>query len=455
MGQGISAPVACYRIARFQQEHQVHIHVIFSESEDPVIASLKRKWAQHDELVLKMSTLLKTFKLDLETMQITRTIGTERTEVSGERFRLVNNDSVPELDEADGHCDGHCVDLIVTSIPFGNQYEYSPSYNDFGHNPDNGAFFDQMDFLVPNLLRVLKPGRLACIHAKDRIRFGGVTGKGVPTVDRFSDKTADCFEKHGFNFLGRITIDTDVVRENAQTYRLGWTENSKDSTKMGVGMPEYVLLFRKPQSDTSKAYADVPVVKDKSKYMRAHWQVDAASFWKSNGNRLPDPELLLNMSMDGIGRLWREHARNHGYDWTEHVEVAAALEKLGKLPASFMLFPPISNHPGIWTDIARMRVLNSEQDRRNQEHHVCPLQLDIANRLIERYSNPGEIVLDPFAGIGTVPVCAIQLGRIGYGIELSHDYWTCAVGYCEQAERERTMPTLFDLVEKGAVEIGS
>ena len=446
---------AVHRIQRFQQPNVVHIHVIYSESEDPVIAALKRKWAQHDELVLKMSTLLKTFKLDLETMQITRTIGTERTEVSGERFRLVNNDSVPELDEADGHCDGHCVDLIVTSIPFGNQYEYSPSYNDFGHNPDNGAFFDQMDFLVPNLLRVLKPGRLACIHAKDRIRFGGVTGKGVPTVDRFSDKTADCFEKHGFNFLGRITIDTDVVRENAQTYRLGWTENSKDSTKMGVGMPEYVLLFRKPQSDTSKAYADVPVVKDKSKYMRAHWQVDAASFWKSNGNRLPDPELLLNMSMDGIGRLWREHARNHGYDWTEHVEVAAALEKLGKLPASFMLFPPISNHPGIWTDIARMRVLNSEQDRRNQEHHVCPLQLDIANRLIERYSNPGEIVLDPFAGIGTVPVCAIQLGRIGYGIELSHDYWTCAVGYCEQAERERTMPTLFDLVEKGAVEIGS
>lgn len=442
-----------HRIARFQQENQVNIHVIYSESEDPVISALKHKWTQHNELVAKMSELLRTFKLNLETMTLERTIGIKRVEVKGETFRLVNNDSVLELGGADGAPKTNTVDAIITSVPFGTQYEYTAQYEDFGFNDDNGKFFEQMDYLVPNLLEVLKPGRLACIHVKDRIRFGNVTGKGVPTVDRFSDKTADCFEKHGFDFLGRITIDTDVVRENAQTYRLGWSENAKDGTKMGVGLPEYVLLFRKPQTDLSRAYADVPVVKDKSVYMRAHWQVDASEFWKSDGNRLPDPELLLNLSMDAIGRLWREHARKNRYDWNEHVEVAAELEALGKLPASFMLFPPISNHPGIWTDIARMRVLNTEQERRRAEKHVCPLQLDIANRLITRYSNPGEIVLDPFNGIGTVCVCAINLGRKAYGIELSHDYWACSVGYCEQAERERKMPTLFDLVKEGVVTI--
>jgi DNA modification methylase len=307
-----------------------------------------------------------------------------------------------------------------------------------------------MDYLVPLLLKVLKPGRLACIHVKDRIRFGGQHGTGVPTVDPFSDMTTASFRKHGFFFLGRITIDTDVVRENAQTYRLGWSENAKDSTKMGVGMPEYVLLFRKPHTDLSTAYADLPVTKDKAIYTRSHWQVDAASFWKSNGNRLPDPEILANMPMDAIGRLWREHAKTHGYDWNEHVTTAKELEDRGRLPSSFMLFSPISNHPGIWTDIARMRVLNSEQSRRNEEHHVCPLQLDIVNRLVSRYSNPGEIVLDPFGGIGTVPYCAIHLGRIGWGIELSHDYWKSGVGYCEQAEREHCMPTLFDLKAMGA-----
>lgn len=432
---------AVHRIQRFQQPREVNIHVIYTESEDPVIAELKRKWTQHNELVAKMSELLRKFKLDLNTMQITRTIGCERTEAASDKFRAVNNDNVLELRT----WTENQVDLVVTSIPFGNQYEYSPSFNDFGHNPSNEEFFQQMDYFTPLLLKVLKPGRLACIHVKDRIRFGNVTGHGVPTVDRFSDKTADCFEKHGFFFLGRITIDTDVVRENAQTYRLGWSENAKDSTKMGVGMPEYVLLFRKPHTDQSTAYADLPVTKDKDVYMRAHWQMDAASFWKSDGNRLPDPEILAGMPMDAVGRLWREHAKLRGYQWQEHVEVAAEMEKRGRLPASFMLFPPISNHPGIWTDIARMRVLNSEQSKRNEEHHVCPLQLDIANRLIQRYSNPGEIVLDPFAGIFTVPYCAIHAGRIGWGIELSHEYWRCGVGYCEQAEREQSMPTLFDL----------
>lgn len=434
-----------HRIQRFQQPREVNIHVIYSESEDPVIDSLKKKWAQHNELVAKMSALLRKFKLDLNTMEITRTIGCDRIEMAGAKFRAVNNDCVLELATwADNE-----VHQVVTSIPFGNQYEYSPSFNDFGHNPTNAEFFDQMDYLVPHLLRVLKPGRLACIHVKDRIRFGNVTGKGVPTVDPFSDMTTQSFIRHGFNFLGRITIDTDVVRENAQTYRLGWSENAKDSTKMGVGMPEYVLLFRKPHTDLSAAYADLPVTKSKEVYTRADWQVDAAGFWKSDGNRLPDPEILLVMQMEDVRRLWIEHSKKNGYQWQEHVAIAKELEEKDYLPAAFMLFPPVSNHPGIWTDIVRMRVLNSEQSRRNQENHVCPLQLDIVNRLIGRYSNPGEIVLDPFAGISTVPYCAVHLGRIGWGIELSHDYWRCGVGYCEQAEREHQMPTLFDMQRAG------
>lgn len=435
---------AVHRIQRYQQKFTVNLWFIYTESEDPVISSFKFKWAQHTELVAKMSELLRTFKLDLNTMQITRKTGCDRIEVISDKFRAIHNDCVLELES----WTENQVDLVVSSIPFGNQYEYSPNLNDFGHNPSNPDFFKQMDYLVPNLLKTLKPGRLACIHVKDRIRFGNQHGTGVPTVDRFSDKTADCFEKHGFFFLGRITIDTDVVRENAQTYRLGWSENAKDSTKMGVGMPEYVLLFRKPHTDLSNAYADVPVTKDKSKYLRAHWQIDAAALWKSDGNRLPDPDLIANMPMDAARRLWVEHCHQRGYSWREHVELAAHLEGKGYLPSSFMLFSPISNHPGIWTDIARMRVLNSEQEKRNEEKHVCPLQLDIVNRLITRYSNPGDVVMDPFAGIFTVPHCAIHLGRRGWGIELCREYWRCGVGYCEQAEREQQMPTLFDFLSE-------
>jgi DNA modification methylase len=438
---------AVHRIYRFQQSREVNIHFIFSESEAPVIETLKAKWRRHDVLVEKMAEILRKYRLTLHDMKLTRDLGCNRAEVAGEKFRVIHNDCVEELRA----WPDNEVDLIVTSIPFGNQYEYSPNFNDFGHNPDNAAFFQQMDFLVPNLLRVLKPGRLACIHVKDRIRFGNVTGMGMPTVDPFSDDTVASFRKHGFAFMGRITIDTDVVRENNQTYRLGWSENAKDSTKMGVGMPEYVLLFRKLPTDTSNSYADVPVTKDKTVYTRAQWQIDAAALWKSDGNRLADPEILVNIPHDAIGRVWREHCRKSNYDYQEHVEVGRELEARGKLPSSYMLFPPISMHPGVWTDIIRMRVLNSEQSKRNQENHVCPLQLDIVKRLVMRYSNPGDLVLDPFGGIMTVPYVAVSEGRRGVGIELNEEYWRCGVGYCEMAEREHGAMTLFDMTTLGVI----
>ena len=107
------------------------------------------------------------------------------------------------------------------------------------------------------------PGRMYCVHAKDRIVYGTVSGDGMYTVNPFSDKCVEHLRRHGFRYCSRITVVTDVVRENNQTYRLGWTENSKDGTKMGVGSPEYVLLFRKLPTDRANAYADVPVAHEK------------------------------------------------------------------------------------------------------------------------------------------------------------------------------------------------
>lgn len=452
---------AVHRIYRFQQGHEVNVHVIYTESESPVVETLKRKWAQHDLLVARMSEIIREHKLSINhDMKLHRQMGVGRAEAEGKHYRAILNDCIMELRTVEQHeqppgydaWPDNCVDQIVTSIPFGNQYEYSPNFADLGHNPDNEAFFQQMEYLVPNLLRVLRPGRLACIHVKDRIRFGSVTGLGFPKVDRFSDKTADLFERHGFECCGRITVDTDVVRENNQTYRLGWTENSKDGTKMGVGMPEYVLLMRKPQSDLSKGYADVPVTKSKEDYTRAHWQIDASHHWRSDGQRLPSPEQLMALPMNIVTKIWREYALTQPYDLNQHRELCLAFEREGRLPGEFMLFPPLSANPDIWNDIARMRVLNMQQGQKGKEHHVCPLQLDIVERLINRYSNRGEIILDPFAGIATVPYMAIKMGRIGWGIELSLDYWKDGVGYCELAENERDVPTLFDLqpVEKAS-----
>jgi DNA modification methylase len=435
---------AIHRIHRFQQKNTVHIHIIYLDSESQIAEVLKEKWARHEELMERMSDILRKNKLTtITTMELIRTLGCERAEVKSDNFRCVRNDCVLEMEAMEENS----VDMICTSIPFGNQYEYSPSFNDFGHNTGDDPFFEQMGHLVPNLLRVLRPGRIAAIHVKDRILFGNVTGFGGPTVNPFSDKTTAAFTKHGFVLLARITIDTDVVRENNQTYRLGWSENAKDGTKMGAGMPEYVLVFRKLPSDLSNAYADVPVTKPKTEYTRANWQLDAAGLWRSSGNRLPDPDTLKHLTHEDIIRIWKDYSLKGGYSFDEHVQVCKAMEECGKLPASFMLFPPVSRNKDIWTDIARMRTLNSEQSRRNQEMHVCPLQLDIIKRLVIRYTNPGDTVLDPFHGIGSVGYQSILLGRKAVGVELNEEYWRCSVGYCEMAQVKAYSPTLFDMAE--------
>jgi hypothetical protein len=321
------------------------------------------------------------------------------------------------------------------------------SYNDFGHNEDDKRFFEQMDFLTPETLRVLKPGRMYCLHCKDRLLYGSVTGLGMYSVNRFSDKCADHLERHGFICCGRITIVTDVVRENNQTYRLGWTEKCKDGTKMGVGSPEYILLFRKLPTDTSRAYADTPVVKSKQQYTRSRWQFDASPFWRSNGDRFLNPEEIRRLPQEVLRQAWHAYNQTHVYDFNQHVGIAEALESQGLLPATFMLLDPTSHGPWVWPDISRMRTLNTEQSRRRLEMHICPLQLQLVERLIETYSGPGELVFDPFAGIMTVPYVAIKMGRKGYGIELSTDYWKDGVAYCQAAEAKYTMPSLFDVLD--------
>ena len=269
-----------------------------------------------------------------------------------------------------------------------------------------------MDYLTPELLRILKPGRVAAVHVKDRVLFGNTTGDGFPEIDPFSDMTASHFLKHGFRFFGRITIVTDVVRENNQTYRLGWTEQCKDGTKMGVGCPEYILLFRKLPSDTSTAYADDPVSKSKEEYTRAQWQLDAHGYWRSSGNRLLTKEELLAMPVSKLQAAYRRYSRESVYNYEDHVSIAKNLDQQGKLPASFMVVAPGSWDASVWDDINRIRTLNTSQSRKKLQMHICPLQFDIVERVINRYSNPGDIALDPFAGLFTVPLMGGQAGEV-------------------------------------------
>lgn len=437
---------AIHRIYRFLQTEQVIIDVIYTEAEEQIWRVLLEKWENHKQLQENMRRIVMQYGLlgQRQAERMARSIGVERVEIKGTNFTAVNNDCVEEVQKLQSNSVG----LIHTSIPFSNHYEYTPSYNDFGHNEDTERFFQQMDYLTPELLRILEPGRVAAIHVKDRVLFGSVTGAGMPTMEPFHAMCIQHYMKHGFAYFGMITVVTDVVRENNQTYRLGWTEQCKDGTKMGVGCPEYILLFRKLPTDRSKAYADVRVTRDKADYPLSQWQLDAHAFWRCSGDRLLDPRELARLKMSDRMRRFHEYSRSHVYDYDGHVALSVALEEQDAISREFMTLAPASTHPDVWDDVSRMKTLNTTQSQRRKQLHVCPLQLDIVERIINRYSNPGDLVLDPFGGLGTVAVMALRMGRKGYSIELNPDYFRDSVGYLRGEEAEIQQPSLFDLLEQ-------
>lgn len=240
---------------------------------------------------------------------------------------------------------------------------------------------------------------------------------------------------------------------------------------MGAGMPEYIMLFRKPPTDRSNGYADVPVVKEKplcddsgaatefdsktnwkqpvpgTGYSRAIWQFDAHGFTRSSGNRLMSSDEILNLPHEKLYKLWKERSIDTIYNFQEHVRIAEELDHAQRLPATFMLLPPHSSHPDVWTDVARMRTLNMTQAAQGHEMHLCPLQFDIVDRLITQFSNRGETIFDPFSGLGTVPYCALKLGRKGLGVELNTSYFRDSAEYVKAAAAEAAVPTLFDLFQ--------
>jgi len=436
---------AIHRTYRFKQTKEVNVYAIYTQNEQDVLKALKDKWRKHIELQTEMINLVREYGLNTDKIKsdMKRQIFNSRRNAQIGGAKVFNEDTVVIHQEMEDNS----TDMILTSIPFGDHYEYSDNYNDMGHNHGNDEFFKQMDFLTPNLLRTLKPGKIAAIHVKDRIRYSYQNGTSFTTIDDFSGKTVAHFQKHGFYLIGKITVTTDVVRENNQTYRLGWSEQCKDATKMGVGLPEYILLFRKAPTTMDNAYADQPCTKTKEEYTRANWQLDAHSYWKSDGNRFFSSEELSQMDVAKITNYWKKHNLNEVYSFKEHLNVCEILEKQDKLSSLFMTLPNHSNNDLVWTDVNRMNTLNTNQANRKKEKHICPLQLDIIDRLIERFTMKGDTIDDPFGGLFSTAYKALEMGRNAISTELNPQYYDDGLYYLKSIEYKINVPTLFDILE--------
>lgn len=306
----------------------------------------------------------------------------------GKSWTLAHGDCI----EAIRDIPDNSIDLSVYSPPFSSLYIYSESERDMGNVDGDEQFMAFYSMLIREKLRVTRPGRLTAIHVKDLVYYQGSSERGDAGIRPFSDM---CVAEHiaaGWSFHCRITIWRDPVLERGKTNAHGLLRKTRraDSTFCRVGMPEYLLVFRKwALTDTEKALARAVVNPD---YPTELWQQEASPVW--------DGETIWNYRLGQSGK--------GDFD----------------LPA---------------TDVLNVRAAKDA----DAEKHLCPMPLNISGRAIHMWSSPGDVILSPFAGIGSEGWSALGRGRKFVGIELNPRYFEYACRNLTDAEAQASVGTLF------------
>lgn len=320
---------------------------------------------------------------------------------SGKNWTLYHGDScrvLPCLPESS-------VDLWVHSPPFATLYIYSDSEADLGNSADYAEFFTHYNYIIREMYRVTVPSRLCVVHCKDLPLYKG--RDGAAGLQDFPGDIVRAFTEAGWTFHSRCTIWKCPVIEMQRTKNHGLLHKQlcKDSTASRQGMADYLLVFRKSpsESDVVKPVTSGNPFARFGKYIGTNIPPNAPEHLESE---------LRGMKFDGPDRtsiqVWQQYASP------------------------------------VWWDINQMRVLNTDLAKNeNDGKHICPLQLDVIERCIHLWSNPGDVVGTPFAGIGSEPVSAIKMGRKAIGIELKREYFHSACKFLREAEAETRQRSLF------------
>jgi len=354
---------AIRRSYRFGQSKEVNIYIVAVNTMQNVVKSINKKQKEFNKMMEEITKNVNEKEYSLK-------LDYEKKVDETENYKIFNGDSCELLKEIETNS----IDFSIFSPPFSNLFTYSDNLRDLGNSVDNEEFFKQNDFLLNELYRVVKNGRLVAIHSKDLAVYKN--SSGYSGMYDFTGDYHRAMEKAGFKYHSKITIWIDPVLEmqRTKTQRLLHKQVTSDSSYSGIGMPEYVTIFRKWEGDE----------KD--------WQP------------------VTNLNKDNFPvELWQK--------WASPV----------------------------WFDIDRTNVMNSWRDGKNEkdEKHICPLQLDVIERLIAMYSNKNEKVLTPFMGIGSEVYQAVKMGRYGVGIELKESYFEVAKRNLRNLTELKQQQTIF------------
>jgi len=320
-----------------------------------------------------------------------------KDQVHTDNYSLYNSDCMlvmPTLKD-------ESIDLSVYSPPFAGLYNYSSSENDFSNCENKEQFLDQYEFLIKEISRVTKPGRITAIHCTD------VFDNTCRLWD-FPNEIIRLHIKYGFEYRNRITIWKEPLKVRMRTMVQSLMHKFivEDSTKCFTAMPDYVLIF------TKKGENLVPVVHP---YGMNHYAGETPIL----------PNILRAYN----------NANNSNYNevtlW-EHLKAINEDENITKL--NHYIWQRYAS--SVWDDVRIDNVLPFRDSREeDDEKHVHPLQLDVIDRLVELYSNPGEIVLTPFMGVGSEVFSPVSMGRKAIGIELKDSYYKQAILNCKEAAK--------------------
>lgn len=422
------------RIHRFGQTRDVHIHLIYAETEGDVLQILKDKQRAFAEMQAEMSTALAAHGLFRKGNDVSFSETANGVE-KGRDWTYYLGDCV----EVMGQLDADSVDLTVTSIPFSNLYIYSDKAADVGNAADKAEFFTHMRFVIEQLYRITAPGRCCAVHVKDLPLFQN--RDGVMGIDPFSDDVSTAFRAGGWTLQSRVTIEKDPVLEMQKTNSHGllfknWRQRAEI---LRVGLPDYVLVFQKPGA------CDRPVSHDPAD-MTYHGANPPAAW------RFPTLPSRKNGAVNLGLPIWQEYANPNWTDvvvplgWSDAVDGDVLLEILEARGAAVS---------PVWNDIRMTDTLNERVARDDKdERHLCPLQLDLIARLIHWKSNPGDVVFDPFGGIASTGVKALESGRQFVGVELKDSYHAWGVKYLRDAETRTNQTDLFAWAEQQAEAVG-
>ena len=305
-----------------------------------------------------------------------------------DRYAIYNSDCMEVLPSITDES----IDLSVYSPPFAGLYNYSSDHRDMSNCESKEQFLEQYDFLVAEIARATKPGRITAVHCTD------VFDNSCYLWD-FPHEVIKVHEKYGFRYRNRITVWKEPLKVRMRTMVKSLMHKLivEDSTQCFTAMPDYVLIF------TKKGDNKVPVTHDRGLteyYGEIPILPNILQAW-NNAN-----ESDLNAE-----ELWK-HLNEKYYD---HID-----PKSNKL--SHYIWQRYAS--SVWDDIRGDNVLPFRDSKEeDDEKHVHPLQLDIIDRIVELYSNPSEVVFTPFMGVGSEVYSPVSLGRKAIGIELKDSYY--------------------------------